>query len=172
MVGTKQTLMLRSKAAKGFTLLELLVVSILMVIVVLITAQFWMWFSPSLDEMVGRLHLLREGRIITQNFAADFGSTVGATPVGEDRIVLCKDGGPNPDGIASFAAPDVLVDYYLSGSKLLRNDISTGADFAVADNVSAFTVEEISPTVIRISLDLQCSTASRQMIFYWDKPTP
>jgi prepilin-type N-terminal cleavage/methylation domain-containing protein len=168
--GTKKTLILRGKAAKGFTLLELLVVSILMVIVVLITAQFWMWFSPSLNEMIGRWHLLREGRLITQNFAADFGSTVGATPVGEDRIVLCKDSGPNPNGTADWAAPDVLVDYYFSGGKLQRNDISTGADFAVADNVSAFTVEQISPTSIRISLDLQCSTASRQLVFYWNKP--
>jgi len=168
-MATKIPLMSRSRGAKGFTLLELLVVSILTTIVVLITAQFWMWFSPSLNDLIARWHLLREGRIATQILAADFGSTVGATPVGEDRIILCKDSGNNPNGIADWAAPDVLVDYYLSGGTLVRSD-SAGAEFAVADGISAFTVESVPPASIRMTLDMQCSTASHQLVFYWNIP--
>jgi type II secretory pathway pseudopilin PulG len=166
---TKLSLISCGKTAKGFTLLELLVVSILTIIVGLITAQFWMWFSPSLNDLVGRWHLLREGRTATLILASDFGSAVGATPVGENRIILCKDAGDNPNGIADWAAPDVLVDYYLTGGTLVRND-SSGGEFAVADGVSGFTVESIPPSSIKMTLDLRSSTAARQLVFYWNIP--
>ena len=52
---------------------------------------------------------------------------------------------------------------------LVDLELDAGADFAVADGISGFTVESVPP-VFRITLDLQCSTASRQLVFYWDMP--
>jgi uncharacterized membrane protein len=156
----------RCKTAKAFTLLELLVVSILMTIVFMIIAQFWKWFSPSLNDMIGRWHLLCESKLTTQILAQDFGSTVAVT-VGENEISLCRDTGNPPNGFADGS--DIWVDYYLSGNKLMRRDIDAGADFAVADGVTGFTVESIPP-VFRITLNLQSSTASRQLVFLWSTP--
>jgi type II secretory pathway pseudopilin PulG len=158
----------RCKTAKAFTLLELLVVSILMTIVFMIIAQFWKWFSPSLNDMIGRWHLLRESKLATQILAQDFGSTVGAMIVGENELALCKDTGNPPNGVADWST-DTRVDYYLSGDKLMRSELDAGANFAIADGVSGFTVESVPP-VIRITLDLQSSTASRQLVFYWNMP--
>jgi type II secretory pathway pseudopilin PulG len=155
------------KLVKGFTIMELLVVSILMVIVMLITSQFWMWFSPSVTEMIAREHILREAKMAAQNLAADFGSAVGAAPFGSDGLVLCKDGGDFPSGDANWAPPDVLVYYSLVGNTLQRSD-STGAEFTVADSVSNFTVGEGPP--LRITLELQCQDVARQLVFMWSAP--
>jgi len=164
----KIPLTLRRRFRRGFTLIELMVVSILMAIVVLITSQFWRWFSPSVAEMIGREHILGEARIAMQNLAADFGSAVGAVAVGNNRLMLCKDSGDFPNGLADWAAPDVLVDYYLVDGTLQRSDLSTGAEFAVADGISNFTVEQGPP--LRITMGLQRKGASRQLVFIWSTP--
>jgi hypothetical protein len=141
-----------------------------MVIVVMITAQFWKWFSPSVVNMVARGHILREARMAMQNLAADFGAAVGAAPAGSDRLVLCKDGGDFPNGVADWAAPDALVDYFVTDGSLYRSDLSAGVEFVVADSVSDFTVEQISPTLVRITLQLVCRGFERQLVFMWSQP--
>ena len=135
----------RKKA--GFTILELLVVSILMTIVVLITSQFWRWFSPNVSFMIARGHILREAQVAKENLAADFGSAVGVSSVGENGLLICKDSGDYPNGIADWTAPDVMVDYSLVENSLQRNDLSTGSVFTIADCISNLTVEQLSPTL-------------------------
>jgi hypothetical protein len=157
------------KLVRGFNILELLVVSFLMVIVVMITNQFWVWFSPCVVDIVARGHTLREARTAMRSLADDFGAAVGAAPIGNDRLTICKDGGDFPDGLAN-SPPDVMIDYFIVGNSLHRSDISAGAEFAVADSVSGFTVEQISPTLIRITLDLTCRDFNRQLTFLWSQP--
>jgi hypothetical protein len=105
-----------------------------------------------------------------QNLADDFGAAVGAAPVGSDRLVLCKDGGDFPNGVADWAAPDVLVDYFIADNSLYRSDLSAGMEFVVADSVSDFTVEQISPTSVRITLQWVCRGFERQLVFMWSQP--
>ncbi|MBN1787228.1 MAG: type II secretion system protein [Sedimentisphaerales bacterium] len=158
------------KAKRGFTLLELMVVSLLMFIVVMLTNQFWTWFTPSVTDIIARAHTLREARMAMRSLADDFGAAVGAAPLGGNRLILCKDGGDFPNGLADWSAPDVLVDYYIVDSSLYRNNVSAGTGFAVADGVTGFTVEQISPTLIRITLDLAVRDFSRQLTFMWSQP--
>jgi type II secretory pathway pseudopilin PulG len=167
---SKTPLTLRQRFGTGFTILELLVVSILMAMVVMITTQFWTWFSPSITDIIARGHTLREARMAMQNLADDFGAAVGAAPVGSDRLVLCKDGGDFPNGAADWAAPDVLVDYFIADNSLYRSDLSAGVEFVVADSVSDFTVEQISPTLVRITLQWVCRDSERQLVFMWSQP--
>lgn len=168
MLMNKTPLPLWCRFRRGYTILELLVVSILMIIVLLITSQFWIWFSPSVVEMIAREHILREARMAIQNLAADFGSAVGAAPFGSDGLVLCKDGGDFPDGEPNWSDPDVLV-YYSLVDNTLRCSDSTGG-FTVADSVSNFTVEQISPTLRRITLDLARRGTTRRLVFLWSAP--
>lgn len=155
---------------RGFTIFELLLVAILMVIVMMIVAQFWKIVSPGIMDMAARWHVLRESRIARQSFASDFGSAVGVVPVGSDRLVVCRDAGEFPNGVADWAAPDELVDYSFSNNTLLRSSSSTGAEFTVADGVSGFTVEQTSPTLIKITLELACRNAACQTVFFWSEP--
>ncbi len=128
----------RKNFRKGFTILELLVVSILMVIVMMIITQFWRWIMPSITEMSARWQILRENRIAMQNLASDFGSAVGFIIVGTDRFLLCQDSGDLPNGLADWASPDILVDYSIVNNKLLRSDLSTGMESNIAECISNF----------------------------------
>ncbi len=158
------------KLKKGFTILELLVVSILMVIVMMIITQFCRWILPSISEMSARWQVLRENRIAIQNLAFDFGSAVGILPVGTDRFVICQDSGDFPNGLADWAEPDILVDYSLVSNTLVRNDLSTGMEAAVADCISGFEVEQVSPTLVMITVESSCNSIAREMVFFWSLP--
>jgi prepilin-type N-terminal cleavage/methylation domain-containing protein len=160
----------RKKIEKGFTILELLVVSILMVIVMMIITQFWRWVLPSITEMSARWQILSENRITMQNLSLDFGSAVGFIPVGTDRLVICQDSGEFPNGLADWADPDILVDYSFVDNTLLRSDLSTGMEATVANCISGFEVEQLSPTLIKITLELSCRNIAREMVFFGSLP--
>lgn len=161
---------LHKRIKKGFTILELLIVALLMVMVTMIIAQFWRWILPSITDLNARWHILRENRVAMQNLASDFGSTVGIVLVGSEQLVLCQDGGDFPNGLADWYEPDRLVDYSFVNNKLVRNDISSGMEVTVADCVSGFEVEQVSPTLLRISLELSSYNVTRQMVFFWSQP--
>ncbi len=161
---------LYKNSKKGFTILELLIVALLMVMVTMIIAQFWRWILPSITDLNARWHILRENRLALQNLASDFGSTVGIVPVNSEQLMLCQDGGDFPNGLADWSAPDRLVDYSLVNTKLIRSDISSGMEVTVADCVSGFEVELVSPTLLRISLELSSYNVTRQMVFFWSQP--
>ncbi len=155
---------------QGFTILELLIVAILMVMVTMIIAQFWRWILPSITDLNARWHILRENRVTMQNLASDFGPTVGILPVSSEQLILCQDGGDFPNGLADWSEPDRMVDYSLVNSKLVRSDISSGMEVTVANCVSGFEVEQLSPTLLRISLELSSYNITRQMVFFWSQP--
>lgn len=106
--------------------MELLVVSILMTIVMMITAQFWKWFSPCVSDLIARGHLLREARLTMQSLAYDFGNatsiTGGSQLVVNGKIRYYRESEDNPN--------------------LYRRDIPAGREFTIADCVSDFSVRE------------------------------
>ncbi len=161
---------LNKNSKKGFTILELLIVALLMVMVTMIIAQFWRWILPSITDLNARWHILRENRLAMQNLAFDFGSTVGIVPVSSEQFMLCQDGGDYPNGLPDWSAPDKLVDYSLVNTKLVRSDIASGMEVTVANCVSGFEVEQVSPTLLRISLELSSYNVTRQMVFFWSQP--
>ena len=141
-----------------------------MVGVVLITAQFWRVFSVSMIDLAARGRVIQELRFAVDSIASDFGAVVGATPVGSNRVLLCKDGGEYPNGTADWTAPDIVIDYFVVNGQLRRHNQSTGTEITVADSVSAFTAENISGSRLRMVVELQCHDTSRQATFLWRRP--
>lgn len=155
-------LTLRRRFRRGFTIFELQVVSILMIIVTLITSQFWIWFSPCVAEVTAREHILREARIAMQNLACDFGSVSGIS-VNGNILGIDKDG----DGDGDI--------YYFHGNEndpntLQRRVLSEGTEITVADCISNFTVDEGPP--LRITLEFGYHSAVRKLVFWWSEPEP
>jgi prepilin-type N-terminal cleavage/methylation domain-containing protein len=147
---------------KGFTILELLVVSILMVVVMMITAQFWRWFSPCIADLIAREHLLREARLTMQSFAYDFGAASEIS--GGDQLLINSN-----------------IYYYRESSSdpnLYRRNYSEGTNFVIADCVSDFSVEENPPgsNLWEINMTLQARSYKnnqpfrRELIFHWSPP--
>lgn len=156
---------------RAFTLVELLVVSVLMTVLTLMTAQVWRYFSTEMKDLAGRARVAQELRFAMESICEDMGATVGAIVVEEGRIRLCKDAGDEPDGVANWAFPDIMVEYYLDGTQLVRDDTSSGSQIVMADSVSAFAVQDISGgTVVQMDVEMTRGDVSRQITLMWSRP--
>ncbi len=154
----------------GFTLLETTVVSALMSVLVLALAAAWSGFARPTADVISRCRVAQEANraalclaedlggslpgAITGNWAA--GRGVGRMVVNLTELWLCFDGGPSPNGIADWAAPDTVITYKLDGpsGNLIRLDQSTGVYWTVARNVSTLTVENLGSD-IRITMTVR-----------------
>jgi len=158
----------RGRAA--FTLVELLVVSILMMGLMLIIAQIWRFLSVDMTDLMARSRVGQELRVATEALAEDFGPAVGVTRVSDQRILICKDGGATPNGTADWADPDIMIEYYLSNGKLQRVDQSTGAELVIAENVATFSATELAESILRIVVGIERADLGRQVTLLWSMP--
>ena len=156
--------------AKGFTFVELLLVSILMTGVTVLIAQTWRYLAVDILDLRARARLSQELRIAAESISQDMGAVVAATPVGGDSVLLCQDSGPTPNGLADWADPDIVVQYYLSGGKLIRANQSAGTEIVIAGDVSSFTVENLAGSLVRMILEVQRRGVTRQVTFLWSSP--
>lgn len=158
----KKSLQFQNRGKSGFTIMELLIVSILMVIVVMIMNQFWRWFSPCVTDLIAREHLLRESRLTMQNFAYDFGAASEIS--GGDQLLINNN-----------------ICYYrknISDPNLYRRNDSEGTNFAISDCVSDFSVVENPPNsnLWEINVTFQARSYnrdqpfSRELVFHWSPP--
>jgi len=159
-----------SHRAGGFTLGELLVVSMLMTGLTVAIAQTWRYLAVDIVDLRTRARLSQELRIAVESLAEDMGAVVGAAPMGGDGVLLCRDSGQTPNGLADWGAPDIVVQYYLSDGKLIRADQSTGAEIVIAGDVSSFTIEDLPGSLLRMILEVRRRGLSRQVTFMWSSP--
>ncbi len=129
---------------RAFTLVELLVTAVIMTMLTLMTAQVWRYFSVEMTNLAARARVAQELRFAMESICEDLGATVGAVIVEPDRVRLCKDAGAQPDGVANWAPPDIMVEYYLVGTQLIRYDTSSGSQIVMADSVNRFHVDSHS----------------------------
>lgn len=153
----------------GFTLTELLIVSMLMVAVVMMTAQFWRTYSVHLVDYVATCSVTQEARFVTESLAMDFGSAAGALKLDSDHLLICKDSGDYPNGFADWGLPDTLVEYYVSNDRLYRYDQSDGTDIVIASAIGSMNVSK-QGTDFQITIDLQRRDVARQLTFFWESP--
>ena len=154
----------------GFTLMELLITAGLSAGLAMATAHFWRYFSYQLKDLNARARVAQELRLAVDGITRDMGPAVGATPVGTDQVMICQDGGDIPDGLAGWGEPDRLVIYSLVGGQLLREDQSSGVEIVIADGVSTFIVEDVTPSVMRISVTVSRDGISRGVKLIWSRP--
>jgi prepilin-type N-terminal cleavage/methylation domain-containing protein len=151
----------------GFTLLELLVVSMLAAGVVTTTAKFWRTISLSMSDLNARSKTAEELRFVMQNISNDFGSTVGVSIFEIDRFLICRDSGKNPNGVADWDEPDVIIEYFLTNKQVHRFNQSSGLETVVADGVSSFEVEQVTDSEFQISIALTQDNVTRSAVFFW-----
>lgn len=159
-----------SNKAAGFTLAELLIVSVLMMGLAMVTAKVWRFLSADMADLAARVRLNQELRFAVEGLREDMGAAVGATPVGAGGVLLCKDGGATPNGVADWVEPDIVVEYYLFDGKLFRLDQSSGTEIVIADDVSGFTIEDVTASLMRMVVEVQRSGVTRQATLMWSRP--
>src|SRR5438067_1080268 len=108
---------------RAFTLVEMSVVSVLLVLLGLLLSQTWAGLGRPTVDLIARSRLAREARLATDALARDLGGCL-ANPearlgtssqyrfVGRsqpnNQLWLCFDGGSTPNGTADWAAPDTV----------------------------------------------------------------
>ena len=152
---------------RGFTLLEMMIVAVLTGMVAMVTAQFWRFFASERQDMTNRILAAQELAVALEGITTDFGAAVGASVIGDDRILLCKDAGPTPNGEADWAPPDVLVEYTLSEGKLFREEGASGSSIAIADGVTAFEIDDVGEDTYDITVAVQFGDVERMATVHW-----
>ncbi len=145
----------------GFTLLELLVASILAVLIAAATAQLWQHVSAQTANLSQRARAAQELKFALETLRGDMGAVNWALPITENRLMISR---------YSQAGGDNLVEYFVDGGNLHRYDHVTGVSIPIAAKVSAFVVEDIGESVLRVVVTVTCGQIDRQATLLWSTP--
>jgi type II secretory pathway pseudopilin PulG len=142
----------------GFTLLELLVATLLAVAVGAMTAQLWRNVSMQTDDLSHRATAAQELKFALESLRGDMGSYVWAMRVSASRLMIRR---------YTVSGEEALVEYYPSGSNLCRYDHLTGIVIPIAAHVSSFTVDDLGGSVLQVVVTVTCGLTERQATILW-----
>lgn len=148
----------RVRPVRGFTLLELLVASLLAIMLGAVTAQLWRHFSAQAANLSQRARTAQELKFALETLRGDMGAVTWALPVTENRLLICR---------YSLGGEDALVEYYPDGGNLRRYDHVTGVSIPIASNVSGFQVEDIGGSVLRVVVTVTSGQTERKATLLW-----
>src|SRR5437867_9022904 len=132
----------------GFTLMEAMIVSALMVFLAALLSMAWSGMGRPLVDAIARSRVAQEATLALTSIARDWGGNladasgdqgqgrlVGRMVVGGSELRLCFDGSASPNGLPDWGPPDTVIIYEVQSAKLLREDQNAGTIFTVAENV-------------------------------------
>jgi prepilin-type N-terminal cleavage/methylation domain-containing protein len=145
---------------RGFTLVEVMVVSGLAVLLTTLLGAIWAGFCLPTIDAASRCKIAMEANHAAASFARDLGGSL-ADPAGRlggtkdaafvgrsipspGYLRLCYHGGTGTDMTPSWAAPDSVISYQLQGQNLVRTDEIANTAVVVATGVTAFDAEPLS----------------------------
>jgi len=144
-------MIVRPNQRRGFTLIEITVSSILLALLVVLMGKIWYGMLRPTSYMAARARLDEEAALAAAALARDLGGYysdpagrlgtqnlykfVGRMQVSNKQLWLCYDAGNPPNGTADWTSPDIVIDYELDGTSLIRRNQSTNSTFVVAQYV-------------------------------------
>jgi hypothetical protein len=140
--------------------LELLVVSVLMLLLTMSTGQMWSYFFAESTNLADRTRAASELRMAVTSISDDMGSVVWAAPVGQ-TLVVCRLGPPGQD--------DVTVEYAVTNNQLVRTEQVTGLSVPLADHLTSMEVENVTASLLRVTLTVNCGKTTREATLYWSR---
>ena len=146
--------------ARGFTLVELLVVSTLMLLLAMLTASMWTYFSAQATELGDRTRAAAELRMALSAVSDDMGSVVWASPMGTS-LVLCRLGPPGQEPL--------IVQYSVENGLLVRTEQVSGLAVPLAGHVGSISAENVTDSLMRVVLTVSCGKTQRQSTLYWSR---
>jgi len=159
----------------GFTLMEVVVVGALMSLLLMLFSAAWQGFARPTSSAVRRARLIREAGLLVEALSRDVGGSLAEQPLGNketSRLVghtviagnelrLCFDGDP-ADEIANWALPDTVITWTLTGDRIVRSNLLSGAVITVADSVDTFTVVDL-PAAVQIQVQFSDGELTRDL---------
>ena len=146
----------RSRRYRGFTLVEMMIVTAMSALLMMMIAGFWSSLAPSMVDSLAQAKVAQEAHFALEILKRDHGGylpggemdpddvnkQVGRTVTGDSRLLLCFDGGSTPNGVADWSVPDTVIEYRVVDEQLLRIDRSTGGQFVAANFVTNFELTD------------------------------
>jgi Tfp pilus assembly protein PilW len=158
----------RRRTARAFTLLEVMVVGLAGVLVMLIVAQAWSWLGRSVSQTRSAARIVHELRLAADLMADDFGRAMAARTTDQQSVELNIDGPPY-NGVAQWNAPDMVIRYELQDGRIVRVDVNTGQEFAVAAYMSAMAVQSQGQDTI-VTLTASLGSTQRTITLRLEEP--
>ncbi len=145
---------------RGFTVMEIMLVSAMTSFLVLLISGAWAGLGRSSTDAIARCRVTQEANMALKSLARDFGGSlaeegtgnrllgraVGRLAIAGSTLWLCFDGQPL-NGTAEWAAPDTVIAYQVQAGRLVRSNLQTGASFTVAANVESMQLVEAADEV-------------------------
>jgi prepilin-type N-terminal cleavage/methylation domain-containing protein len=147
----------------AFTLVEVMVVSVLLAALGLLLSEAWVGMGRPLLDAATHARLAEEASLAVAALTRDLGGYsgenagrlgtqaqlkfVGRLQPGGTQLWLCFDGGATPNGIADWGAPDTVIVYQVVGNSLIRTDQTSGLSYTVARNVGSLAVSDLGNAV-------------------------
>ncbi|MHC4398922.1 MAG: hypothetical protein ACYTG0_04505 [Planctomycetota bacterium] len=143
----------------GFTVVEVMLVSVLMGFLAVLVSSAWSGLGRSAADAGRRCRVVQEANLAAAALARDLGGVlpgeatgpkehgrlVGRQAVAGPELQLCFDG--NDDGQPDWAAPDTVVAYRVVADRLIRENVQTGSVFTVADHVDQLQLTELGDRI-------------------------
>lgn len=153
---------------EAFTLLETILATGLTALLAVLVSAAWAGFGRPAANVVARCRVAQEAAMAVAALSNDLGgyladapgrlgdttqlTVVGRLQPGGTQLWLCFDGGSSPNGVADWGSPDTVVVYALQESSLIRTNQATSTSFTVANDVQAFTVQDLGGGLFEIQL--------------------
>jgi type II secretory pathway pseudopilin PulG len=152
----------RRQSAKGFTLLELMVVTLLSIGLALMTAQLWRHFGAQAADLKARTTAAQELKLALEGLSDDMGGVAWAETTLDGGLRTCR---LTPDGLSYE-----INEYSARDGQLVRGDSSSGAVVPIAGNVSEFAATEVTSTLVQIRIDVTVGDLTRKAVLFWSPP--
>jgi len=148
-----------SELQRGFTLIEMVVVIVILSIISAITIYFLLSSLRIYAMTVNQKILFDEGKLTLERMCRDIRDARGISTPGAggsgSTIIFTRNNATAQD----IAGED--ISYQLSGSTIQKVKSSPSVTVAIADNVSAFTVTRATSDEITLLLTLSLGTGER-----------
>jgi prepilin-type N-terminal cleavage/methylation domain-containing protein len=143
---------------KGFTLIEVIIVSGLMGFLAMLLAATWAGIGSPTATLIRRAQCIQEIDIATTSLARDLGGNLPGNLGGKKQARFSGwDAGDGTRLTVSYNGVDTIR-YYVQNNQLIREVVSTGNKFIAANNVAGFVVAKLSqesPELMQIDITFQ-----------------
>jgi type II secretory pathway component PulJ len=150
-----------SRRRNAFTLVEVMVVTMMMAFTCIMMSGLWMTMGRCLTDTMAQVDVAREAHFALEVLRRDLGGflpgkekededenkLVGRLATADGRLLLCFDGG-KVNGMADWAKPDRVFVYTLTDGQLIRSEqTDKNESFIVSNHVTAFRPRQLGDGV-------------------------
>ena len=153
--------------ARGFTLVEVLVVVTLSSVLVIAAMRGWRPIQQNTLHLRDRARIAAELRLATDWLLADLGAAETVTEPFDDELHIARSRARAILLGTWNGLWDPGVTYVLSGDDLIRTDDDSGAQLIVASNVTLFEIDDPGDG-LHVALEAGGGLELRRIELVWD----